>query len=88
MDSKVVTVRKDLDDTLAIMADNIDKINQRGNDLEELQEKVLLLETASLAFKKGARGLNYNFMWLKWRATALVTGLTLSTVVCGLVVLL
>ena len=53
-DSKTAQVQGEVDEVVGIMHDNINKVMQRGEQLETLQDKSANLQDSSQQFKRGA----------------------------------
>lgn len=51
-------IQKEIDEVIAVMHDNIEKVIKRGEALDELESKALSLSEHSLQFRKGAERLN------------------------------
>ncbi len=56
--SKVLQVKKQLEQTKIVMLDSIDKILERGENIEALVEKTNQLEDISIKFRRDAEKLN------------------------------
>jgi vesicle-associated membrane protein 4 len=62
--SKIQSVQKEVDEVVGIMNDNINKVMERGEKLDSLQEKTDDLQQSSLQFKRGATRVRKQ-MWFK-----------------------
>lgn len=73
-------VQDELYELKQMMVDNVNYLLDRGEKLEELQEKTQLLEDQSMQFKKGSKKVRRHEWWVKNKvkvAVGTVTG-------CGL----
>lgn len=73
-------VQEELYELKQIMVDNINHLMDRGEKIEELQEKTQLLEDQSTQFNKGSKKVRRHEWWVKNKvkvAVGTVTG-------CGL----
>ncbi|KAJ7100688.1 synaptobrevin-domain-containing protein, partial [Mycena belliarum] len=52
--AKTAAIQAQIDDTVGIMRDNITKVNERGERLEDLQEKTDALAVSSQGFRQSA----------------------------------
>jgi hypothetical protein len=63
-------VQDQINDTVRLMHENIDKVSQRGERLDELQKKSGDLGCSAQGFRKGATGVRKKQGWLSTLATA------------------
>ena len=61
-----------IDDTVGIMRDNINKVSQRGERLDTLQDKTDNLAVSAQGFRRGANRVRKQ-MWWKVRIDALLS---------------
>jgi len=56
-------LQKQIDETVGIMRDNINKANQRGENLDSLQDKTDNLATSAQGFRRGANRVRKAMWW-------------------------
>ncbi|KAI8843255.1 hypothetical protein HDU78_008900 [Chytriomyces hyalinus] len=78
--SKVNTVQKQVDEVVNLMTDNIAKVVQRGENLEQLQNKTDDLQQSAMQFKKGASAVRKE-MWWKDMKMKMILGGVLGVIV-------
>ncbi|GMM33275.1 SNAP receptor [Saccharomycopsis crataegensis] len=61
--NKINQVQQEIDDTVNIMRQNIDQVNQRGENLDSLQNQASDFRTSAGAFKSGANDVRKHFWW-------------------------
>ncbi|TPX34105.1 hypothetical protein SeMB42_g07378 [Synchytrium endobioticum] len=61
--SKTAQVQNQVDEVVGIMQNNIEKVMQRGERLESLQNKTDDLQQGALQFKKGATKVRRQMWW-------------------------
>lgn len=66
-------VQEQVNEVVGIMQDNIDKVMQRGEQLDSLQNKTDDLQNNSLQFKRGANKVR-KMMWWKDMKMKLILG--------------
>ncbi|KXN82931.1 hypothetical protein AN958_02014 [Leucoagaricus sp. SymC.cos] len=52
--AKTAAIQAQIDDTIGIMKDNMDKVRERGENLESLQDKTDNLAVSAQGFRRGA----------------------------------
>ncbi|XP_072016763.1 vesicle-associated membrane protein 3-like [Amphiura filiformis] len=62
-DGKIQKVQRQVDEVVDIMKDNVDKVLDRGEKLEDLQEKSDELVYSASMFRVSAKGLRSHFWW-------------------------
>ncbi|KAJ3223887.1 hypothetical protein HDU81_008841, partial [Chytriomyces hyalinus] len=78
--SKVNTVQNQVDEVVNLMSDNIAKVVQRGENLEQLQNKTDDLQQSAMQFKKGASAVRKE-MWWKDMKMKMILGGVLAVIV-------
>ncbi|KAF7369125.1 Synaptobrevin-like protein [Mycena venus] len=61
--AKTAALQAQIDDTVAIMHDNIHKVTERGARLDELQEKTDNLAVSAQGFRRSANQVRKNMWW-------------------------
>lgn len=62
-DDRIKRTQNQLDEVQGIMADNIEKVLTRGDELDSLQERSEDLEAGARLFRRSARRLRNNMWW-------------------------
>lgn len=68
--SKTAAVQGEVDEVVNIMHDNINKVMQRGEQLDTLQNKTDDLQNSSAQFKRGASKVRKQMWWKVLSLTA------------------
>jgi len=85
---RIDQIRNDLSETTIVMKENIQQILLRGENLQELQEKVQLLEASSSRFKQSSTALKRKFWWAKNKTKLLIGSITAGTVATAVAIVL
>jgi vesicle-associated membrane protein 4 len=80
--SRTQALQAQIDDTVEVMRDNINKVSERGERLEHLQDKTDNLAQSAQGFRRGANKVRKQMWWkdMKMRA-CLIVGIILLIVV-------
>ncbi|KAI1025867.1 hypothetical protein LB503_006835 [Fusarium chuoi] len=62
-DASVQPTRQQIDDTVGVMRDNINKVSQRGERLDALQDKTDNLAVSAQGFRRGANRVRKQMWW-------------------------
>ncbi|KAJ3190264.1 SNAP receptor, synaptobrevin [Gaertneriomyces sp. JEL0708] len=73
--NKTQQVQNQVDDVVGIMQDNINKVMQRGEQLDTLQNKTDDLQTSSLQFKRGANRVRKQMWWKDMKMKLILGGI-------------
>ncbi|AMD21213.1 HEL067Cp [Eremothecium sinecaudum] len=81
--SKTAALQAEIDDTVGIMRDNINKVAERGERLTSIQDKADNLAVSAQGFKRGANRVRKQMWWkdLKMRICLLLVILILLIVI-------
>ena len=71
-DEKIKHVQKQIQDNQQLMQQNIHQAIQRGQDLNELDDKSLMLENESVRFKERSTAVKKNMCFNRYRQMALI----------------
>ncbi|KAI0916249.1 SNAP receptor, synaptobrevin [Taiwanofungus camphoratus] len=66
---KTAAIQQQIDDTVGIMRENITKVAERGERLDQLQDKTDNLAVSAQGFRRGANRVRKN-MWYVWDTIA------------------
>ncbi|TPX59688.1 hypothetical protein PhCBS80983_g02261 [Powellomyces hirtus] len=83
--SKTNQVQNQVDEVVGIMQDNINKVMQRGEHLDTLQNKTDDLQNSSLQFKRGANRVRKQ-MWWKDMKMKLILGAVIAAILIIIIV--
>ncbi|KAI8143634.1 synaptobrevin-domain-containing protein, partial [Fennellomyces sp. T-0311] len=80
---KTQRVQAQVDEVVNIMQDNIDKVMQRGERLDDLRGKTEDLQATSHHFRRGANQVRKRMWWkdLKWKIIIAVTILVILGII-------
>jgi hypothetical protein len=80
--SHILTCRQEIDSTVGIMRDNINKVSERGARLDSLQDKTDNLAQSAQGFRRGANRVRKQMWWkdMKMRM-CLIVGIIILLVV-------
>ncbi|EDO15795.1 hypothetical protein Kpol_1040p8 [Vanderwaltozyma polyspora DSM 70294] len=81
--SKVAALRAEIDDTVGIMRDNINKVAERGERLTSIEDKADNLAVSAQGFKRGANRVRKQMWWkdLKMRLCLVLVVIILLVVI-------
>lgn len=76
-------VSKQIDDTVGVMRENINKVSQRGERLDSLQDKTDNLAVSAQGFRRGANRVRKQMWWkdMKMRVCLVVVIIILIIVI-------
>ncbi|KAG1134548.1 hypothetical protein G6F37_011671 [Rhizopus arrhizus] len=86
--SKTTRVQQQVDEVVGIMQENIDKVMQRGERLDDLRGKTEDLQATAGHFRRGANQVRKRMWWkdLKWKIIIAVTILVILGIIIGSIV--
>ena len=78
----MLTLYQQIDDTVGVMRENINKVSQRGERLDSLQDKTDNLATSAAGFRRGANRVRKQMWWkdMKMRM-CLIVGIIILLIV-------
>lgn len=59
----IIILRQQIDDTVGVMRENINKVSQRGERLDSLQDKTDNLAVSAQGFRRGANRVRKQMWW-------------------------
>lgn len=79
----MLTMRQQIDDTVGVMRDNINKVSQRGERLDALQDKTDNLAVSAQGFRRGANRVRKQMWWkdMKMRMCIIVGVIVLLAII-------
>ncbi|ORZ20745.1 synaptobrevin-domain-containing protein [Absidia repens] len=82
---KTERVQQQVDEVVNIMQENIDKVMQRGERLDDLRGKTEDLQSTAGHFRRGANQVRKRMWWkdLKWKIIIAVTIIVILGVIIG-----
>lgn len=84
-DPKLNRLRNQVDDVVDVMKDNVSKVMERGDRLEDLQDKSDSLSSNSDMFRSRAKDLRKNMWWKNCRMKLLLA-LVIFIILCIIVI--
>ncbi|KAI0090671.1 synaptobrevin-domain-containing protein [Irpex rosettiformis] len=82
---KTAAIQQQIDDTVGIMRENITKVAERGERLDQLQDKTDNLAVSAQGFRRGANRVRKN-MWWKDMKMRIIIGLAIAIIIVIIVV--
>jgi len=82
---KTAAIQAQIDDTVGIMRDNITKVAERGERLDQLQDKTDNLAISAQGFRRGADRVRKN-MWWKDMKMRIIIGVVIAVIIVIIVV--
>ncbi|KAF9787851.1 synaptobrevin [Thelephora terrestris] len=82
---KTAAIQAQIDDTVGIMRDNITKVAERGERLDQLQDKTDNLAISAQGFRRGADRVRKN-MWWKDMKMRIIIGVVIVVIIVIIVV--
>ncbi|KAI0929420.1 SNAP receptor, synaptobrevin [Taiwanofungus camphoratus] len=82
---KTAAIQQQIDDTVGIMRENITKVAERGERLDQLQDKTDNLAVSAQGFRRGANRVRKN-MWWKDMKMRLIIGIAIAIIIVIIVV--
>lgn len=73
--SKANTVQREVDEVVGVMQNNIQKVMDRGEKLDTLQNKSEDLQNSSLQFKRGANQVRKEMWWKDMKLKLIIGGI-------------
>lgn len=61
--SRTAQIQAQIDETVGVMRDNINKVNERGENLDSLQDKTDNLSVSAQGFRRGATRVRKRMWW-------------------------
>ncbi|KAE8214401.1 hypothetical protein CF319_g5004 [Tilletia indica] len=83
--SRTAQIQSQIDDTIGVMRDNINKVNERGENLNSLQDKTDTLAISAQGFRRGANRVRKQ-MWWKDMKMRIIIGVGILILVCIIVI--
>ncbi|KAI8339374.1 synaptobrevin-domain-containing protein [Chlamydoabsidia padenii] len=85
---KTQQVQQQVDEVVNIMQENIDKVMQRGERLDDLRGKTEDLQSTAGHFRRGANQVRKRMWWkdLKWKIIIAVTIIVILGIIIGSIV--
>ncbi|XP_076455070.1 vesicle-associated membrane protein 4-like [Babylonia areolata] len=84
-DPKLSNLRGQVDEVMGIMKDNVNRVAERGDRLEDLQDKSDSLASNADMFRSRSKSLHHNMWWKNCRMRILITMVILVLVLIILV---
>lgn len=81
--SRTAQIQAQIDETVGVMRDNINKVNERGENLDSLQNKTDSLAVSAQGFRRGANQVRKRMWWkdVKMRILIIVVIIILLCVI-------
>ncbi|KAL3899438.1 MAG: hypothetical protein SGCHY_002051 [Lobulomycetales sp.] len=79
--SKTAQVQGEVDEVVGIMHENINKVMQRGEQLDTLQNKTDNLQNSSAQFKRGASRVRKQMWWKNMKLNMIIGAVVLTIII-------
>ncbi|KAI0674274.1 synaptobrevin-domain-containing protein [Trametes maxima] len=83
--AKTAVIQDELDETAGLITENIQKVAERGEKLDDLGRKTEQLEVSAKGFRRSARNVRKQ-MWMKDLKMRIIIGLAITAIIVLLVV--
>ena len=70
--SRTAQIQAQIDETVGVMRDNINKVNERGENLDSLQDKTDNLSISAQGFRRGASRVRKQMWWKDMKMRMLI----------------
>ncbi|WFD39363.1 synaptobrevin [Malassezia japonica] len=70
--SRTAQIQAQIDETVGVMRDNINKVNERGENLNSLQDKTDNLSVSAQGFRRGANRVRKQMWWKDMKMRMLI----------------
>jgi len=80
-DDKMKKVQSQVDEVVGIMHQNIEKVINRGDKLEELDDKTDLLQEHAHKFKSGAVRVRKQMWWNNFKIKIIIAAVVISLII-------
>lgn len=70
--SRTAQIQAQIDETVGVMRDNINKVNERGENLNSLQDKTDNLSVSAQGFRRGASRVRKQMWWKDMKMRMLI----------------
>lgn len=85
---KISTLQSQVEDVKGVMTQNIERVLERGQRLEELMDKTTELEASAATFKKTSRSVRHKMWWKNTRWTIILVVVAILVVAIIIVIIL
>lgn len=83
---QISTLKSQVEEVKGVMTQNIDKVLERGQRLEELMEKTTELESSAATFKKTSKRVHHKMWWKNTRWAIILA--VVAVVVVGIIIVI
>ncbi|KAJ9479960.1 Synaptobrevin-like protein [Pseudozyma hubeiensis] len=83
--NKTARIHSEIDNTISIMRDNINKVNERGENLNSLQDKTDNLAVSAQGFRRGANRVRKQ-MWWKDMKMRIIIAIGIVILLCVIII--
>jgi len=84
--SRTAALQAEIDSTVGIMRDNINKVSERGEHLDSLQDKTDNLQRSAQGFRRGANRVRKAMWWKDMKMRMIIIAVVVIIVVIAIVV--
>jgi len=84
--NRTAALQAEIDSTVGIMRDNINKVSERGERLDSLQDKTDNLATSAQGFRRGANRVRKAMWWKDMRMRMCIIGAIIVIILIAIIV--
>jgi len=84
--SRTAALQAEIDSTVGIMRDNINKVSERGEHLDSLQDKTDNLQRSAQGFRRGANRVRKAMWWKDMKMRMIIIAVVVIIIVIAIVV--
>jgi len=84
--SRTAALQAEIDSTVGIMRDNINKVSERGERLDSLQDKTDNLQRSAQGFRRGANRVRKAMWWKDMKMRMIIIAVVVIIIVIAIVV--
>jgi len=84
--SRTAALQAEIDSTVGIMRDNINKVSERGERLDSLQDKTDNLQRSAQGFRRGANRVRKAMWWKDMKMRMIIIAVVVVIIIIAIVV--
>jgi len=84
--NRTAALQAEIDSTVGIMRDNINKVSDRGERLDALQDKTDNLQRSAQGFRRGANRVRKQMWWKDMKMRMIIAAVIVSIIVIAIAV--
>jgi len=84
--NRTAALQAEIDSTVGIMRDNINKVSERGERLDSLQDKTDNLQRSAQGFRRGANRVRKAMWWKDMKMRMCIIGAVIAIILIAIIV--